>query len=244
MLVVVEKQVREQMRSLLGPRWTIFGFEAFTVDGSRVQAPRTTANEAAFGTGGRANGMPQATLTTLLHMGSGVPYAYRVGPADGSERHHQRTMMHRLAPGTLLVADAGITGYDLLRDLIAESDSAAGAGGEGRHILIRAGANVRLLQKLSYAVEEENHTVYLWPGDVQRRGERPLTLRLIRVRIDHRRSKRADGKKGKHKPSHVCLLTDLPASMLSDAQARLIYRQRWDIEAFFRGLKQTTNQPR
>ncbi len=229
LLDAVEDRLRQRMRDLLGPRWTMFGYEVFTVDGSRLAVPRTADNQKHFRTGAKQHATPQAALTTLLHMGSGVTWDYRVGPGDDDERGHLRDMAHRLPPGALLVGDAGFTGYGLLRQLITE----------GRHLLIRAGANVRLLRKLGFATKETRDTVYLWPGDAQRQGEPPLILRLIRVRADRRRSKR---KGRKRKASYICLLTDLPASKLSDHQAQVLYRRRWGIECFYRGLKQTMNK--
>ena len=44
-------------------RWAVFG-----VDGSRVECPRTKANEAAFGSAGRRKTGPQQFLTTLFML--------------------------------------------------------------------------------------------------------------------------------------------------------------------------------
>ncbi len=140
-------------------------------------------------------------------------------------------MAHRLPAGALLVADAGFTGYNLLRHLI---DS-------GRHILIRAGANVSLLRKLGFDVEEKQDTVYLWPADARRRGDHPLVLRLIRLRDDKPRPRRR-GRKSKSKPRCMSLLTDLSRAKLSISQAREMYRRRWESETFYRALKQTMNK--
>jgi hypothetical protein len=221
MLEQIESHLRRQMRSRLASCWTMRGFETFTADGSRVAVPRTIANDAALGTGGRDGAMPQATLTTLLHMGSGVPWDYRVGAANASERDHLRDMLPLLPAGALLVADAGFTGYELLRDLLA----AGGDEAQRRHILIRCGANVSLLRKLGFLVKESRDTVYLWPADARRAGGAPLALRLIRL----------NGRGG----YRVCLLTDLPAARLSREDAGDLYRMRWGIEAFYRSLKQT-----
>lgn len=57
------------------------------------------------------------------------------------------------------------------------------------------------------------------------RGDAPLVLRRI-VLVDGRNRR-------------MCLLTNLSAQELTFAEARERYRRRWDIEVFFRGLKQT-----
>ena len=192
--------------------WVLFG-----CDGSRVDTPRTAANERAFGCGGRAKTTPQLWLTTIMHLVTGLPWCWTVGKADADERTHLRRMVRLLPLEALLIADAGYTGYDLWRTLI---DS-------GRSILIRVGANVRLLTKLGYAVREYDGLVYLWPDQQRKLGRTPLVLRLIRLH---------DGRK------EVCLITNVldgDRRTFSDQQAAQWYRLRWGLELFFRAMKQT-----
>ena len=152
-------------------------------------------------------------LSLLWHVGSGLPYNWRIGPSDSSEREHALSMFKELPRKALVVADAGFIGYDFWSTML-----------ECRvDFLVRVGANVTLLRKLGYATKEYGNTVYLWPKDKQKTHP-PLVLRLIRVH---------DGR------SPLYLVTNLESDKLTDESAVEIYRRRWGIEVFFRTLKQT-----
>jgi len=208
--------LRGQLRRIAQEKgyWTREGFVAFAVDGSRIDAPRTAANEQALGCGGRDKTTPQFWLTTLWHMGTGLPWAWKSGPSTDAERTHLRQMLDLLPGNALLVADAGFVGYELLNEILSG----------GRSFLVRVGANVHLLKNLGYAEVENDGTVYLWPTKAQSGKQPPLTLRLI----VHQR-----GKKRRY------LLTNLGEEKLSRRQTEVLYEMRWGVEIFFRSLKQT-----
>jgi hypothetical protein len=156
---------------------------------------------------------PQMWLTLLWHVGSGLPWAWRSGPSDSSERAHLLEMLEELPENSLITADAGFVGYDFWKAVL-----------EAKHnFVIRVGSNVRLIKELGYA-RQHDHTVYLWPNEAAKKKQPPLVLRLIVVH------------NGKHP---VYLLTNLTKTQLSDAQAATIYAARWGIELFFRTFKQT-----
>ena len=46
----------------------------------------------------------------LWHVGSGLPWDWRTGPSDSSEREHFQEMLGSLPSGALLTADAGFMG--------------------------------------------------------------------------------------------------------------------------------------
>lgn len=203
--------------------WLREGWCAFAADSSKFNCPRTKANEKAFGCAskkGDSPGLPQQLLTVLWHMGTGLPWAWQAGVARAGERAQLLSLLPLLPERSLLVADAGFVGYDLLQ---------AVAGG-GRHFLIRVGSNVSLIRKLGFFLEQDD-TVYLWPAYDTRKGTRrkrrpPLVLRLIRVQ--------QPGKKT------VYLLSDVPEeSQLGQRQAETLFELRWGVEVFFRSLKQT-----
>lgn len=156
---------------------------------------------------------PQMWLTLLWHVGTGLPWAWRTGPSDSSERAHLQEMLAELPVNSLLAADAGFVGYDFWKAILDA----------GHHFVIRVGGNVRLLKHLGYARQQE-HTVYLWPDAAAKKKQPPLMLRLIVVH------------NGKHP---VYLVTNLSKSELSDRHAGTIYAARWGIELFFRTFKQT-----
>jgi len=156
---------------------------------------------------------PQIWLTLMWHVGTGLPWDWRTGPSDSSEREHLEEMLGKLPENSLITADAGFVGYDFWTAILEAK----------HHFVIRVGGNVRLLRKLGYA-REYNHTVYLWPDQAAKKERPPLALRLIVIH------------NGKHP---VYLVTDLNKTQLSDRQAATIYAARWGIEVFFRTFKQT-----
>jgi len=210
----ITDHLRRVIRQNAGPYWTREGFVAFAADGSRVDCPRTEANEKALGCGGRKGTGPQFWLTTLWHMGTGLPWAWKIGRSTDAERPHLRSMLPLLPRNALVVADAGFTGYALLRDILSG----------GRSFLIRVGSNVCLLKELGYARVENDGTVYLWPEKFQKKMQSPLVLRLIVLE-----------RKGKK----MYLLTNLSAEQLSEKRAAFLYEMRWGVELFYRSMKQT-----
>lgn len=205
--------LRQQLRTCAGKHWLREGYCAFAVDGSKIDCPRTRANQRAFGRGGRQHSGPQQYLTCLWHMGTGLPWAWCAGRANASERTHLKRLLRWLPERSLLVADAGFCGYRLLRKL----------EGSGHAFLLRVGGNITLLRKLGYARRERADTVYLWPSKWRR--YRPLGLRLIVLEDRGRR---------------VYLLTNLlKKGELSQEKASRLYRMRWGVEVFYRALKQT-----
>jgi hypothetical protein len=232
---------RQRMRTALPDRQLIAGFQIFAVDGSRLELPRTRSNESRFSAQSsrkrqRAKGAkrrkpaprrdraersrakkansPQVWLTVMWHVATGLPWDWRTGPSDSSERDHFRQMIAALPKGALATGDAGFVGYHYWKEVI---DS-------GRQLLIRVGGNVRLLKNLGYFRQKQD-LVYLWPDEVAAKGLPPLVLRLVVV----------------HDGRGPCYLATsvLDEKRLTDRQLADIYRLRWGIEVFYRHFKQT-----
>jgi hypothetical protein len=218
LLCAVTAALRKSGQSLAESQgwWTTRGWVVFGGDGSKIDCPMTEANEKGLGLGCKKVSWPQMLLTTLFHVGTGLPWGFVRGGGRECERSHLISMFKLLPKGSLLTADAGFPGYDLFK-------AAADAGVE---ILIRVGGNVKLLTKLGWHVKEFDGLVYLWPDAKQKKGMKPLVLRLIKVK---------DGRN-----NLVCLVTSvLETQRLSDDDAIAIYKKRWLVELLFRSLKQT-----
>lgn len=196
-----------------------YGWTILAVDGSRFDAPRTRSNERALGLSGRKKTHPQWNATMLIHLPTGLLWNWRQGSANDSERGHLREMLDDLPANSLLVGDAGFTGFDLMYEM----------HGRGVTFLIRCGANVTLLvdgacQRIESHCGQKH--VYLWPA--KEHGRLPLCLRLI---ILKRRKRR------------IHLLTnELDSTRLSRAMAAELYRARWGVEIGYRELKQTLDR--
>jgi Transposase DDE domain len=221
--------------------WVLIGF-----DGSRVSAPRTESNERAlcapnYGKGQKAKygkkkskGMrrtrnkenppqpqkPQAWVTMMWHMGLRLPWSWRLGPSNSSERDHVKDILrHEDFPEkTLFCGDAGFVGYPLWSDILKA----------GQHFLVRVGANVALLSEQADIIKSDGGEVLCWPKGRMHSGEPPLRLRLLKVTV------------GKTK---MWMLTSvLSEQKLSKKQIVKYYKMRWGIEVEFRGLKQTLDK--
>lgn len=183
-----------------------------------MECPRTEASERELKCAGKKKTGPPLFVTTLLHMGTGVPWDFRIGPGTASERRHLEEMLPELPPQSLVVADAGFTGYEFYRRIRAAK----------QRFWLRVGSNVHLLKELGYIEQEGRDTVYLWP---ERNGnERPVVLRLIACR---------DGKKKMYLVTNV-----LDPKALTEQSAAVFYEMRWGVEVFFRSLKQTLEKRR
>jgi hypothetical protein len=222
-------------------RWVLIGF-----DGSRATTPRTVSNELAFcapnyGQGKTAKyrqkktkGMrrrqnkknppepqtPQVWITMMWHMGLRLPWTWRLGPSNSSERGHVVEMLEQeeFPEDTLFCGDAGFVGYDFWKAIV---------DAEG-HFLVRVGANVKLLSETADIKREGGGIVLCWPKDKMNSGEKPLRLRLIRVKI------------GKTK---MWMLTSvLDPKQLSAKEIIRYYKMRWGVEVEYRGLKQTIDK--
>lgn len=242
--------LRGRLQALLethgGDHWRIGAWVALAVDGSRIDAPRTRANERAlcapnFGRSKSADYRrrvrrkqgrperrrrrrtsaapvkPQVWLTLVWHMGLRTSWSWKSGPSTASERDHFQTLLaEQQFPENTLFC--GDAGF-------TGYDVWKAALDRGHQILIRVGANVTLLRKLGYYARERDGIVYCWPSAVARKNQPPLVLRLIRFRLGR---------------AQACVVTSvLCARRLSDAQALRLYRLRWGVELQFRALKQT-----
>lgn len=224
------RELPEQIQSLLRPvhqqiagrHWLVVGWLAFAVDGSRIETPRSAANEKALGRAGRDKTGPQLAITTLYHLGTGLPWAWKIGPGTDAERVQLMALLATLPLRSLLIADAGFTGYGLLQSILAG----------GHSFLIRVGSNVTLITGLlkngddEPAMRRDGRIVWLWP--TARRDQPPLKLRLILIR------------KPAGETADVYLLTNvLEETRLSDETAGSLYAMRWGIEVLYRGYKRT-----
>jgi hypothetical protein len=213
----IGQHYRPHVRRLAERRgcWLVAGWLAFGVDSTKHDAPMTAANERGLGTASRKGSWPQLLLTTVFHLGSGLPWSFLRGRARSSERRHLLGLLRTLPLGALLLADAGFVGYDFWDQVIRS----------GRSFLIRVGGNVRLIGGL-YLRDKGDGIVWVWP-DKQQKGRRgPLVLRLIALTDSRNRT--------------MYLLTNvLDGKLLDDAAAKRLYGLRWGVEVMYRSLKQT-----
>jgi hypothetical protein len=214
-LPVLKEDLRRQARTRLsrlgqGEKWL-----PLAVDGSKEDLPRTIDQEKVFGIADNG-AFPQALMTTIVDVQTGLLWDWRIDRGCGSEKDHLVQMAPDLPAKALLLGDGNFVGFPVWSQL----------HGHGKEFLIRVGGNVHLITRLWADAEtrHQGHIVYAWPKNRQRKSP-PLMLRLIKV---------GRGRKAVHLLTNV-----LDAKRLSRREAGEIYRQRWGVEVFFRTLKQT-----
>lgn len=238
LLQLLQVAFRQRMIQALACVWKVEGWLVFACDGSKADVPRTRKNEERYSPKSKLSraaqkrrrrrrrrrtqqearqrkaNVPRIWMTVLWHAGSGLPWNWRTGPSDSSERGHLQEMIPSLPAPCLLTADAGFVGYNLWKMVLHA----------GHQLLVRVGSNVTLLKKLGYA-RERNGSVYLWPDRAAQKRLPPLVLRLVVVDT------------GRHP---VYLVTSiLNPRELTDLQVAAVYRRRWGIEVYYRNMKQT-----
>jgi hypothetical protein len=211
----LKADLRRQARSHLDRIPRCGGWILLAVDGSKEDLPRTRDLEREFGIADNGVG-PQALVTAVVEVNTGLPWDWRIDKGRASERDHLLQMIPSLPADALLLADGNFVGYPLWSALQQQ----------GKHFLIRVGGNVHLITQLwpEAASRRRGDIVYAWPRHHQARVA-PLTLRLIRVESGQ---------------GAVYLLTNvLDRRRLSPRAAGHMYRQRWGVELFYRTLKRT-----
>jgi hypothetical protein len=184
------------------------------VDGSKEDLPRTRDQEAVFGIADNG-AFPQALVTAIVEVHTGLLWDWRIDRGRGSEKHHLIEMIDELPSHALLLADGNFVGFPIWSKLHQQN----------KLFVIRVGGNIRLLKRLwpQANTRREKDIVYVWSKKF--RTQAPLQLRLIQIGSRSR---------------PVYLLTNvLDSKRLSRKAAGAIYRHRWGVELFYRTFKRT-----
>jgi hypothetical protein len=238
-LRLVATLFRRRLLARLGTLLKTDGWTVFGCDGSRLRVPRVKELEDHLGDpgGDSSSGQkaPQLWLTALVHLASGVPWSWRVGKGNASERAHLIDLIGTLAPGALVVCDAGYQGYPVASALASTKKA----------FLIRVSSQTIFYTKDAALQTEEvgkrktrqvtaaelekwiDGRVYYWPQEAQQDKQKPIEVRLMCL-------------KGKTKEKDVWLATNvLNEEKLTLPMASKFYRMRWENEGYFRTYKQT-----
>ena len=114
LVTLLQQALRQRMQEMTS-HWKLHGLVVFGMDGSRIDLPRTKSHERVAapsrtparrtktGRGKRRApsrqkhaSHPQLWLTTLFHVSLPLPWNWRIGPADSSERSHVLDMLESL----------------------------------------------------------------------------------------------------------------------------------------------------
>ena len=220
------KRLREVMLDIDPAVRQIAGRDVFAVDGTSLEVPRTLANQTEF-CGQNVNiddpdenrwkQTPQMHLTALWHVKLQLPWDWRTGPGNTAEREDMRNMVTSLPDSAVVTGDAGFVGHDLWAALLDA----------GVDFVIRVGANVNLIIQLEPG---QDGVVWYWPVDARKANRAPHRLRVVQTKLGN---------------TDAMIVTNvLDEDDLSDADVVSIYKSRWGVEVFYRGLKQTFSRRR
>jgi len=211
--------MRQQIQRHLAAWLTTHGFIILGCDGARMEAPRSSELEKRLGQAGKAESAPTVYVTALVHVATGLLWAWQLGLGTASEHYHLLGLLRTVPANVLVVADAGFCGYELFRALVEQNHG----------FLFRASSRAYLYTEEHVRLKRfREGIVYYWPGWAQKQQRPPLRLRLLCIR----------GRK-----VNVWLLTNvLDAARLPHGVAGQIYRWRWQNEGFFRTYKRTLSK--
>lgn len=242
----LRQQFQARAKEVAGSHWRDGKWVLIAFDGSRATTPRTVSNEREFCASNYGKGktakyrkkktkgmrrrknekaepqpqVPQTWITMMWHMTLRLPWTWRTGPSNSSERGHVRDMLEEeeFPENTLFCGDAGFVGYDFWKSILE-------AGGD---FLVRVGANVNLLSEQADVKRQGGGIVLCWPKGKMDSGAPPLRLRLVRIQIG--------------KTSMWMLTSVTNRKELRKKQIVKYYKLRWGVEVEFRGLKQTLDK--
>jgi len=228
MLSALSVTVGQQMAAQARDGWHWRGRAVRLVDGTTLSLPDTPANQRAYpqpSTQRAGLGFPICRVVALICLGCGALIDARVGRYYGKGSDEQsllRSMLHRLTPGEVLLADAYFATYFLLAWLIEHGIDAVFE----QHGARRRSTDFRRGQRLGV----RDHLIVLdkprlkpeWMSAAEYRRA-PDTLAVRKVR--------AGGK--------TLVSTLRCPKHTSKAELRALYRSRWHVELDLRNLKST-----
>lgn len=213
-------EVQELLRrdDLWADSWMVDGWQFLAVDGTNFECPGTQANEENLGCAGAEKSCPQVFQTTILHLGTGEPWAFELGPGIESERRQLDCMLNKLPDNAMLVADGGFISFTVCQALVRS----------GKAFVFRVAANMRLVEGLSEHCSEVRHEsskalICLWPKEEA--DQQPVLLRRVTVT-------------GASVVPIVLVTNILDVEILPDSVIVDIYRKRWGLEIHQRNFKQ------
>ncbi|MCX4554045.1 MULTISPECIES: IS4 family transposase [unclassified Streptomyces] len=181
------------------------------VDGTVFDVPDTEANGGFFGRPGSGRGQqrsayPQVRVAALVECGTHAVFAAATGPLSRHEQQLIPELLDRLGPGMLVMADRGITGFDLWQE----------ASGTGADLLWRVRKNI-VLPVLEHLGDGSYLSQIAATGDRARRD--PATVRVIEYTL------------GPGDDTEYRLITTVRDPVQAPAvELAALYHQRWEIE--------------
>lgn len=193
-------------------RWR--GRRVFAVDGTKINLQRGDDLASHFGVPPGAS-CPQMLVSTLFDVISKVPIDVVVGRWASSERLHLIELLKHLRPGDLLVLDRGYPSFDLLCQLKAT----------GIDFIMRTQATTGFAAVRDFVRRngDDENILITRPKNGSKAIRKDIEVRTIN----------GQGPLG----VKTVLLTSLPRKQFSRATIGQAYKLRWEIEEFYKLVK-------
>ncbi|MFI1868899.1 IS4 family transposase [Streptomyces jumonjinensis] len=196
------------------------GLRLVAVDGTTFDLPDTEANAGFFGRPGSGRGQgrgawPQARVAVLAECGTHAVFAAATSPLATSEQSLVPRLLPALEPGMLLLADRGVTGFELWRN----------ASATGADLLWRVRRNVVL--PVLTPLGDGSCLSEIVARDDRCRRACPIRVRVIEYTL-------ADGPDA---TVYRLITTLLDPKAAPAAELAALYAQRWEIETTLDEIK-------
>lgn len=210
------------------------GLRVMAWDGTELEVPDSRANAELYGYPGSRRGRagyPQVRLLALVECGTRAMADCVWGPLSGGEATLAARLARALEPGMLLLADRNFDGFALW----------GRAAATGAHLLWRANTKRRLLPVLRELPDGSYLSVLPDPAHGhrwdawRRRGTLPEGhhVRVVQYEVTTTTSN------GTRSEPYTLITTLLDPQRHPAAELAALYRERWQIETAFHGLKTT-----
>jgi hypothetical protein len=230
-LAALFERVAQPIGGEATPGVWLAGRRLVAVDGTCLDVADTAANAEYFGRPGVNKGeqaaFPQARVVGLAECGTHAVFAAQVGRYSQSEATLTESLLERLEPGMLLLADRGLFSYALWRKAI----------GTGADLLWR----VRTDKAGPKPTHVEDLPDGSWLAHLRRttpaaaRREEPMLVRVVDYTVE-------DGRE--NSTTYRLFTTLLNPAEVPAVDLAAAYTQRWEIELTYDELKTHQRGPR
>jgi Insertion element 4 transposase N-terminal/Transposase DDE domain len=220
-------QVARPLAPAAMPGAWLAGRRLVAIDGTSLDVADTPENTEHFGRPGVSKGeqaaFPQARVVALIECGTHAIFDAVVGACTTGEVTLSRSLVGRLRPGMLCLADRGFYGFNLWEQ----------AKNTGADLLWRMRASQRL-DPIEVLADGSYLSKVFEVRNFKRRGH-GIVVRVIDYTID-------DGRQNDN--VYQLITTILDPGEASAEELALAYAQRWEIETTFDELKSHQRGPR
>jgi putative transposase len=227
-------QVADHLEQQVPADWRWKGKEVLLADGTVVTAPDTPENQAAYPqppTQQPGLGFPLIRLVVLLSLATAMVHGLALGRYQGKETGEPalfRTLLDRLRPGSVLLADRSYCGYFLVVLLQERGVDVVFRLHQRRDVDFRRG---RRLGRNDHIVVWQRPAKPAWlDQQMYDAMPRTLTVREVRTQI---------ATPGCRVRELVVVTTLLDAEAYSAEELTDLYHERWHVELDIRAIKAT-----